>query len=123
MDLRRLRHLLPLAREKHVAARSRPASGAGERIQDWWSNAYRHPGDGDLARRFTEEALATFRSVPVSADLKAAGLGSPTVKAGPGWTGETGPTADLAEVFAAMRYQRLRLRQDQNLPEWEGVVS
>ena len=25
------------------------------------------------------------------------------------------------EVFTAMRYQRLRLRQDQNLPEWEGI--
>ena len=117
-------NLLPASPRANAVKRDRLVSDAAlsrarECIQDWWTNAYRH-GGGDLARRFTEEAQATL---PVGAD-DGRGTRAPGLADGesyPGWIGETGLASNLDEVFTAMRYQRLRLRQDQNLPEWEGV--
>jgi hypothetical protein len=64
-------------------------------ILDWWERAY---SQGEvLQRRFVEEARA---SLP--------GLGSTALLA----------TPDV--VFAAISLQRLRLRHDQQVPEWHG---
>jgi hypothetical protein len=64
-------------------------------IMDWWRSAYL---SGEvLPRRFADEARA---SLP--------GLGSAM------------PTVVPEEVFTAMRLQRLRLRHDQQVPEWNG---
>jgi len=68
---------------------------AAERIQDWWRRAYLDGTGLLLPQQFTDEARA---SLP--------GLG--TKAPGPG------------EVFGALRMQRLRLRHDQQVPEWEG---
>ena len=72
--------------------RLRVASSA---IQDWWQQAYLIKPDGVLSSRFGTEARA---SLP---DL-------------------TEPTTVIssAEVFGALRVQRLRLRHDQLVPEW-----
>jgi hypothetical protein len=64
-------------------------------IQDWWQLAYLGEASPLLARRFADEARA---SLP--------GLG--------------GSTDSPSEVFAALRVQRLRLRHDQQAPEWAG---
>ena len=64
-------------------------------IMDWWRSAYL---SGEvLPRRFADEARA---SLP--------GLGSAMLTVAP------------EEVFTAMRLQRLRLRHDQQVPEWNG---
>lgn len=69
--------------------------GAAEPIQGWWRRAYLDEGGNVLLpRRFVDEARA---SLP--------GLGG-VVQPAPG------------EVFAALRAQRLRLRHDQQVPEW-----
>jgi SAM-dependent methyltransferase len=68
---------------------------AAESIQDWWQLAYLGEASPVLARRFADEARA---SLP--------GLG--------------GSTDSASEVFAALRVQRLRLRHDQQAPEWAG---
>ena len=65
-------------------------------IQDWWQRAYLDEATPLLPRRFADEARA---SLP--------GLGRPVAL-----------VAD--EVFAALRVQRLRLRHDQQVPEWAG---
>ena len=67
-------------------------------IQGWWQHAYLDPGRGNplLPRRFADEARASL----------------------PGLGGTAAPEPD--EVFAALRMQRLRLRHDQQVPEWAG---
>jgi hypothetical protein len=67
-----------------------------EPIQSWWQRAYLDSSHL-LPERFANEARA---SLP--------GLGGPAA-------------SDLEEVFAALRVQRLRLRHDQQVPEWFGV--
>ena len=71
---------------------------ATEPIQGWWRRAYLDPGRGNplLPRRFADEARASL----------------------PGLGGSVVPAPD--EVFAALRVQRLRLRHDQQVPEWDG---
>jgi len=51
-----------------------------------------------LQRRFAEEARASL----------------------PGLAGDAGVLAQPASVFAAVSLQRLRLRHDQQVPEWGG---
>ena len=70
---------------------------AAEPIQAWWRRAYLDGTGPILPRRFGDEAAA---SLP--------GLGDPALVRAP------------AEVFAALRVQRLRLRHDQHVPEWSG---
>ncbi|WP_145144466.1 HNH endonuclease domain-containing protein [Roseomonas gilardii] len=76
-----------------------PADGrlraAGGAIQEWWQRAYLAEGDLVLPRRFRDEAGASLT----------------------GLAGEAGEPAPEA-VFAALRVQRLRLRHDQQVPEW-----
>ena len=118
-------NLLPASPRANAVKRDRLVSDAAlsrarECIQHWWASAYRSGGT-ELARRFAEEAQATL---PVGGEVGRASHGGTGLADGeilPGWIGETGLATDLDEVFAALRYQRLRLRQDQNLPEWEGI--
>lgn len=69
--------------------------GARGRIMEWWERAYHGAGDAALPVRFRSEAMASLPAV-FSAD----------------------PSTD--DVFAAVRFQRLRLRRDQQAPEWGG---
>jgi hypothetical protein len=72
---------------------------AAEPIQAWWRRAYLDGTSPLFPRRFADEARA---SLP--------GLGISTTVSSP-------------EVFAAVRVQRLRLRHDQQVPEWAGVAD
>ena len=67
---------------------------AGAPIQDWWRRAYLDEAGAVLPRRFADEARASL----------------------PGLAGDAVPPPE--EVFAALRVQRLRLRHDQQVPEW-----
>jgi SAM-dependent methyltransferase len=72
---------------------------AREPIVEWWEAAYLK---GEiLPRRFTEEARASL----------------------PGLSGEATLPAHPNAVFAAISLQRLRLRHDQQVPEWGGVFA
>jgi len=66
-------------------------AGARERIVEWWEMAWR--ADAALAVRFERESAA---ALPVE----------------PGATSE--------DVFTALDWRRLRLRQDQQVAEWAG---
>lgn len=92
-----------------------------DQIVNWWQLAYRDRSNAERAMRFEEEARA---SLPVEQPLV------PSSGLGPGLAFdpiggrfeherfvETLPTES---IFEAMRYQRLRLQQDQRLPEWDG---
>jgi SAM-dependent methyltransferase len=74
-----------------VLRRSRDA------ILDWWSAGYLTATDPVLPLRFGEEARASLPALDSTSGL---------------------PAAD--DVFTAMTLQRLRLRQDQQVPEWTG---
>lgn len=94
-------NLLPAHRQVNQREKRErlPADGrlraAGDAIQAWWRRAYLVDGGLVLPRRFADEARASL----------------------PGLEGEAGqPT--LEEVFAALCVQRLRLRHDQQVPEW-----
>ena len=67
-------------------------------IQEWWQRAYLNGELALLPRRFVDEAWA---SLP--------GLRDPATAV----AGE--------EVFQALRVQRLKLRHDQQVPEWAGT--
>jgi hypothetical protein len=68
-------------------------------IQEWWQRAYLAGEVPLLPQRFVDEARA---SLP--------GLSDPA-------------TVAPEEVFAALRVQRLRLRHDQQVPEWAGPTA
>lgn len=67
---------------------------ARERLEAWWTAAYL--SDAALGARFLREAAAAL----------------PLAK-----------SADAASVYAAMDWRRLRLRQDQQVPEWGSTNS
>ena len=69
---------------------------AGERIVDWWRAAYLAPGEPLLPARFRHEARASL----------------------PGLRADRADDADPERVFAAVGMQRMRLRHDQQVPEW-----
>jgi len=71
---------------------------AKPRILEWWQEAYLD-GDAPLRARFIEEARTTL---PLRQD--AVGL-------------------DPDELFAALDFRRLRLRQETQLPEWSGLTT
>jgi hypothetical protein len=95
-------NLLPAHREvnqrlKRDRLPSAPALGAAEeRILQWWSTAYLAPGDLSLPSRFGHEARASLPGLRM---------------ARPG-------DCDPERVYAAVGLQRMRLRQDQGVPEW-----
>jgi hypothetical protein len=61
-------------------------------IVDWWKSAWMD--DPALGLRFTREAAA---ALPLDEE------------------------PDVENIFAALEWRRLRLRQDQQVPEWSGV--
>jgi hypothetical protein len=66
---------------------------AQDRIQDWWERAYLKGEDHLLGERFMTEARASLPSI------------------------NHDPRLD--ELFAALNLQQIRLKQDQQIPEWE----
>ena len=92
-----------------------------ELIANWWKIAYRDRQNSDRARRFEDEARA---SLPVESTAQ------PDRGQGPGLAFAPGDVDFIHEkftetlpdeaIFDAMRYQRLRLHQDQQLPDWDG---
>jgi hypothetical protein len=94
-------NLLPAAasvnrHEKRERIVSGPAlANAKTQIIGWWSDGYLS-SEPVLLSRFTEEARATL---PVS--------GASAI--------------DLEDLFQALDFRRLRLREDTRLPEWRGV--
>ena len=68
---------------------------AQDRIMTWWSSAYQCGPDPLLPERFVLEASA---SLP----------------------GMMAPSSELDDVYAAMSLQRMRLKNDQQVPEWGG---
>lgn len=68
---------------------------AQDRILAWWNAAYRDRSPAALAERFTLEAGASLPGI-VSA------------------------TPHLDDVYSALALQRMRLRQNQQVPEWDG---
>lgn len=81
-----------LKREKLPSSATLQA--AGPAIRDWWASAYM-AGAWITRARFMEEATASL----------------PTLRAG--------RASEPADVFDALSLQRLRLRQDQRVPEWD----
>ena len=73
---------------------------AKDRIMNWWDTGYIRSDNRVLADQFTLEASAAL----------------PTLE---------GPTdkLELEDVFSALSLQRLRLSNDQQIPEWNGVRS
>jgi hypothetical protein len=67
---------------------------ARPRILDWWQSAYVDASE-PVRHRFAEEARTTL---PLALDRE----------------------PDLDELFTALDFRRLRLRQDTQLPEWSG---
>ena len=68
---------------------------AQDRILTWWNSAYRDRSRPILAERFTMEAAASLPGI-------------------------TSTTPHLDDVYSALSLQRMRLRQNQQVPEWSG---
>jgi SAM-dependent methyltransferase len=68
---------------------------ARPRILDWWQRGYLDADEATRAR-FAEEARSTL---PIAGDR----------------------APDLDELFSALDFRRLRLRQETGLPEWKGA--
>jgi protein-L-isoaspartate O-methyltransferase len=96
-------NLLPADRRtnQHLKKDRLPAEGlllgARDRIVDWWRSAYLDEAGSALSDRFVEEARASLPSLAVVSD------------------------PDLGKIHDAVRLQRLRLRRDQQIPEWVGI--
>ena len=69
---------------------------AQDRILDWWSSAYRATPAQPLAERFAVEASASLPGIAL-------------------------PDSDLDSYYSALNLQRLRLKQNQQVPEWSGA--
>jgi SAM-dependent methyltransferase len=79
-----------------------PSAAALQRARDgllaWWQGAYLSNDNSALERRFGDEVRASLPAMAPS-----------------------GGAPDTDEVYAAVALQRLRLHQDQQVPEWNGV--
>ena len=84
---------------------------AKDRIIDWWDAGYVRTDDRLLTEQFTLEASATLPTL----DLKTSNLEDLLA----------GATLNhlLEDVFSAVSLQRLRLSNDQQIPEWEGPAG
>jgi len=71
-----------------------------ERIQDWWNVGYSLNINSPVADRFFLEARTSLPAIHISDSL---------IKAD--------------DVFDAVGFQRLRLKEDQQIPEWAGVTG
>ena len=67
---------------------------AKDRVMDWWDAGYCSLKPAELGDRFRLEATARLPAV--------------------------GSASDLEDVFVALGLQRLRLSNDQQIPEWGG---
>ena len=93
-------NLMPTHRRINQEKRDRlPAErlmrAARDRILDWWDAAYRESAGRSLAERFALEASMSLPGM-VAAD------------------------GDLESYYSALSLQRLRLKQNQQVPEWSG---
>ena len=68
---------------------------AQDKILEWWNNAYREHPNRVFADRFALEASASLPGIV-----------------------PTDP--DLDSYYSAVNLQRLRLKQNQQVPEWSG---
>ena len=84
---------------------------AKDRIIDWWDAGYVRTDDRLLTEQFTLEASATLPTLDV-----------PTGSLG-GVLAEARLHRLLEDVFSAVSLQRLRLSNDQQIPEWEGPAG
>ena len=84
---------------------------AKDRIIDWWDAGYVRADDRPLTEQFTLEASATLPTL----DLPTSSLEDAF----------TGARLDppLEDVFSAVSLQRLRLSNDQQIPEWQGPTD
>jgi SAM-dependent methyltransferase len=95
-------NLVPTRRSVNNQKRDRLPSNAvlqsaHDRILAWWNNAYLQAGNPSLAERFRIEVRASL----------------PTVKQ---------VEFRLDDLFAALTVQRLRIKHDQQVPEWSPVM-
>ena len=81
------------------------------RIIDWWDAGYVRSDDRLLTEQFTLEASATLPTL----DVPAGSLG--------GVFAEARLHRLLEDVFSAVSLQRLRLSNDQQIPEWQGPTD
>ena len=89
-------HRIVNQREKRDGLPAAPLlRAAHDRILDWWNAAYRPGADRPLAARFALEAAASLPGIPPAA-------------------------SDLDSYHGAMSLQRLRLKRNQQAPEWKG---
>jgi len=75
-------------------------NGARERVQDWWRVGYSLGADSPIADRFFLEARSSLPLINASDDLIA-----------------------VDDVFDAVAFQRLRLKENQQIPEWAGGTT
>jgi hypothetical protein len=73
---------------------------ARERVQDWWRAGYSLGADSPIADRFFLEARASLPLIKVPDELIA-----------------------VDDVFDAVAFQRLRLKENQQIPEWAGRTT
>jgi hypothetical protein len=66
------------------------------RIVGWWEGAYLRSGGSNLADQFVQEARASLPAFSTNA---------------------------AGDIFASVCLQRIRLRHDQQIPEWEAEAS
>jgi SAM-dependent methyltransferase len=94
-------NLLPAHRRvnQHLKRDRLPSAEALQKAQgrvlDWWRAAYFAPDNVALLRRFSDEARASLPAMEASNGVP-----------------------ELGNVYAAVELQRLRLHQDQQVPEW-----
>jgi hypothetical protein len=72
-------------------------NSARERVQDWWRAGYSLGADSPFAERFFIEARSTLPLLNAADDSIA-----------------------IDDVFDAVAFQRLRLKKNQQIPEWAG---
>jgi hypothetical protein len=89
---------------QHLKRDRLPSAAALQRARDgilaWWHGAYLSAGNSALERRFADEVQASLPAMTT-----------------------TGGIPDTDEVYAAVALQRLRLHQDQQVPEWSGALG
>jgi hypothetical protein len=97
-------NLLPAHREVNQTQKRNKLPGtellrsARDRIEEWWDKGYLHSDNSVLAERFFTEANATLPMIECVHPC-------------------------LADVFAALNLQQIRLKQDQQIPEWEPHIA
>jgi len=75
-------------------------NSARERVQDWWRAGYSLAADGPVVDRFFLEARSSLPLINASDDLIV-----------------------VEDVFDAVAFQRLRLKENQQIPEWAGTPT